>query len=264
MSRHRVFEIVAAAKSGDRTSAVFDIFIVSLILANIAVFIVESVEPIRALAPGFFFWFEACSVAVFTVEYLLRLWTCVENPRFKASVRGRVRHAMTPLALIDLLAIVPFYLPFLGVDLRVFRAFRIFRIARIAKLGRYSRAVRIIGVVLVEKKEEIVTTVGLILVLLLISSTLMYFVEREAQPDLFGNIPQAMWWGVATLTTVGYGDAYPITPLGQLLGAGVSILGIGMFALPTGILGAGFVEELQRLKSQANRKCPHCGEELPR
>lgn len=262
MLRRRTYEIVEAARSGDRASAVFDIVIVTLILANILVFIVESVEPIRAAVPGFFFWFEVGSVGVFTIEYLLRLWSCVENPKYGSGVFGRVRHAMRPLSVIDFLAVAPFYLPFLGVDLRVFRAFRLVRIARIAKLGRYSKAIRLIGVVLVEKKEEMFTTIALMLGLLLVASTLMYFVERDVQPDAFGNIPQAMWWGVSMLTTVGYGDVYPITPLGKLLGAVIAIMGVGMFALPTGILGAGFVEELQNARSEREGKCPHCGGDI--
>jgi len=194
------------------------------------------------------------------VEYLLRVWACVEDRRYQGALRGRLRFLFTAQALIDLLAILPFYLTFLTLDLRFMRALRLFRIVRVAKVGRYMSAFSLFGRVLRSRKEELILSTGVMLILLLLSSCLMYYAENEAQPEQFPNIPSAMWWAVATLTTVGYGDVYPVTALGRLLGAFTAILGIGLFALPTGILGSGFVEEIQARRTPP--VCPHCGKPL--
>jgi voltage-gated potassium channel len=137
----------------------------------------------------------------------------------------------------------------------------LFRLFRIFKISRYSEASRLFGKVLNAKKAELSIAIFFIIILLIVSSSLLFFVEHEAQPNKFSNIPEAMWWGVVTLTTVGYGDIYPITPVGKLLSAIISFLGIGLFALPTGILSAGFIEEI-RSKKELEKKCPHCGERL--
>lgn len=163
------------------------------------------------------------------------------------------------MPLIDLLAIAPFYLPMMGVDLRAFRALRLFRLLRVAKLGRYSMALKLIGHVVRSKREELITTVIFMLLLLLFASSLMYFAERDVQPEVFGSIPESMWWAVTTLTTVGYGDVSPVTPVGKALGSVVAILGVGMFALPTGILGSGFVEAIENQKNDSGI-CPTCGQ----
>jgi len=202
------------------------------------------------------------SIAIFTIEYLLRLWTCTINNRFRDPLMGRIRFALTPLALVDLMAILPFYLPMLiPFDLRFIRAVRLFRLFRLFKIGRYSRSLRTIGNVLKSKKEDLFITVFTVFILLVVASSLMYFVENEAQPEAFSSIPTAMWWGVITLTTVGYGDIYPVTMAGKILGSIISILGIGIFALPTGILASGFAEEIQ--KRRAKRiTCPYCGKDI--
>lgn len=273
--RRRVYQIVEVARPGDRASAAFDLLIITLILANIASFIIESMEAVRAMAATFFWWFEAVSVAVFTGEYVLRVWSCAEIERYRDPLGGRLRFSLRPLLLVDLLAILPFYLPFLAVDLRVLRAFRVMRLARMAKLGRYSTALSLIYRVLRSRRVELITTASIMLLLLLLAATFMYFAERDAQPELFGSIPASMWWAVMTLTTVGYGDTFPITPIGKLMAAVCAVLGVGMFALPTGILGAAFVEELSRSKRAAGpgstrpaaevglRTCPTCGRPLP-
>jgi voltage-gated potassium channel len=166
---------------------------------------------------------------------------------------------MTPLALIDLLAILPFYLPiFVHLDLRIIRILRLFRIFRVFKLARYSESVKILSSVIKRKKEELLIVFFVLFILLIVASSLMYFVENDAQPNVFSSIPMAMWWCIVTLTTVGYGDIYPITVLGRILGGIIALLGIGMFALPTGILASAFAEELQK-KHERPKICPHCG-----
>ena len=260
--KRRVHEILEVAAPGDRASRAFDVFILSLIGLNVLALILETIEPIYTKCPRLFFAFEAASVAIFTAEYLLRIWSCTSAREYASPVRGRLRFAVTPLALIDLLAILPFYVPFVALDLRFFRAVRLLRILRLAKLGRYSQALRTIGRVVAAKRAELGVTVFVLLLLLLISSCMMYFAEHDAQPQAFSSIPAAMWWAVVTLTTVGYGDVCPTTLAGKLVGAVMAVLGIGMLALPTGILGAGFLAEMQKRK-RPPKTCPHCGKQLP-
>jgi voltage-gated potassium channel len=230
-----------------------------LIVANVIALVMETVEPIRASAPAFFFWLERTTIALFSVEYLLRLWSATADARFARPVSGRARWAATPLAIFDLLAFLPALLPFVGVDLR---AARVLRLARMAKLGRYSTAVQTVSRVIRSKRDELVTMLMLLCLLLVVSATLLYFAERSAQPEAFNSIPAAMWWAIATLTTVGYGDLYPITPIGRLFGGLVTVVGIAMLAIPTGILGAAFVEETQNRESNPTLVCPHCGEPI--
>ena len=258
--RRRLWEVVEVARPGDRASRIFDSAILGLIVLNVVAVIVESMGSMQARYGAFFSRFEVFSVAVFTVEYAIRVVACVEDGRFRGPVLGRLRFMLTPLALVDLVAILPFYLAFMEVDLIFVRALRLFRILRIAKIGRYLSAFSLFGRVLRSRKEELVLTTGLMFVLLLVDSCLMYFAETEAQPEQFPDIPAAMWWAVATLTTVGYGVVYPVTGIGRLLGAVVAILGICLFALPTGILGSGFVEEIQARRELP--VCPHCGKSL--
>lgn len=256
--RQRVNEILEPANEGDRSSRAFDLFIVLLIAVNTLAIVLESVAETYAAAPFIFDWLERVSVIVFTVEYALRVWSCVSSPRFASPVRGRLRFILTPMATIDLLAIIPFYLPMIGIDLRFIRAVRLLRVFRTLKFGRYSRALQSFGRVFQAKREQLLMSALVMSLLLLLSSALMYYAERDAQPDVFGSIPSAMWWAVMTLTTVGYGDVYPVTQIGRLLGSVIAILGVGAFALPAGILGAGFVEEMQ-MNRRKTKVCPHCG-----
>jgi len=261
--RGRVHEILAHSQAEDTVSKGFDAFIVGLILLNVVAMIVESVQRVYCLVPRCFDAFELFSVAVFSLEYLLRIWSCVEAPEYARPILGRLRFAFSPLAIIDAMAVLPFYLPFLGVDLRVFRMFRLFRvmrIMRIAKLARYSDALQMLLRVVKSRKDQLFSAVFILLILLIVAATLVYYAENEAQPKAFSSIPAAMWWAAITLTTVGYGDMYPITPMGKILAAMIAMLGIGMFALPTAILGAAFLEDLDRNKKP--RKCPHCGKEI--
>jgi len=256
--RNRVYEILEPADEGDRASRAFDVFILGLITLNVVALVVETVETAYRLSPAFFWWFELISVIVFSIEYVLRIWSCTSDPVYASPVRGRLRFAVTPLAQIDLFAVLPFYLPFLGVDFRFARAVRLFRLFRVAKLGRYSSALQTLGRVFASRKEQLAITVSVLLMLLLSASSLIYFFEHDAQPQVFSSIPAAMWWGVAAVSPVSSADVYPVTATGKALSAVIAILGIGMFALPTGILGAAFVEELDEGK-RGPQVCPHCG-----
>jgi voltage-gated potassium channel len=251
--RRRTWEILEVAAPDDRASRLVDLSIMSLIIANVVMMIIETVESIHAAAPALFTWFEVVSVTVFSAEYLLRLWSCPTDLRYRAPVRGRIRFALSAMAVIDLLAVLPFYLTFLNFDLRFLRALRLFRLFRLAKLTRYLGVLQLFGRVARESREQLVTSLLFLGFLLLCSSSLMYFAEREAQPQAFGSIPAAAWWAVTTLTTVGYGDVTPVTALGRLLAAAIAILGIGLFAIPAGIISAGFVGELEERKRARRR-----------
>ena len=264
--RQRVHRLLEPATAGDRASRIFDICLLSLIALNILATVLGTVDAISVRFGRALRVFETVSVMVFTVEYLLRLWSAPEDHRYAGRLRGRVRLAATPLALIDLAAIVPFYLVLVFpaavvLDLRFPRAIRLMRVFRLFKIGRYSASMKTMARVLRRKKEELGITAFIVVVLLILASSLMYFAEHEAQPGIFSSIPAAMWWGVETLTTVGYGDAVPTTALGKVLGMIISILGIGLFALPAGILGSGFIQEIQESR-QSPGTCPHCGREI--
>lgn len=157
--------------------------------------------------------------------------------------------------MIDLLAIAPFYVgtAVFAFDLRVLRALRLFQFLRLLKLVRYSEAMQRFGRVAARKRDDLVLSTAGSSLLLVVASSLMYFVERDAQPETFSSIPATLWWGVVTLTTVGYGNVYPVTTAGKLLGGVVAVLGVGLFALPASILASGFIEE-----GSEPRRCPHC------
>ena len=257
--KERTNEILDKAQAGDRTSRLIDLFIMGLIVLNVVAVILETVEAVLVSYGWLFEVFDAFSVGVFTIEYLMRMWSCTADDRFARPVRGRLRYFFTPLALVDLIAILPFYLPLVTtVDLRVLRAMRLLRLF---KLGRYSTSLQTLANVLRKHSGELLVTLFVLLIMLVIASTLMYFAENSAQPHAFSSIPSSMWWGIVTLTTVGYGDTYPVTGVGKVLGAVIALLGIGMFALPAGILGSGFAEEIDRRKKEGGI-CPHCGREM--
>ena len=247
------------AAPGDHVSRTCDIFLVSLICANILALILGSIKSVRDASPNAFMAFEAVSVGIFTLEYVLRVWSYTEEPRYSRPVSGRIKFIFSPIQLLDLLAIVPFFLVFLGLDLRALRAVRL--LARAARLSRYFTGLRTLGGVLQAKRYELFTVMLVLMVLLILASSLMFFAEHEVQPEAFSSIPAAMWWTIVTLTTVGYGDVYPVTSMGRLLAGFIAILGIGFFALPAGILGSGFLEEVQRRQPEP-RVCPHCGMEI--
>ncbi len=260
-AKRRAHQIVNSPEDGSRASRLFDQTIFTLIGFTSLAIVLETIAPIAEVAQGAFEVFEVITVAVFSVEYILRVWSCTEDPEYAHPLWGRLRFAVQPLTLVDLLAILPFYVPLAGIDLRIAR---VLRLLRLLKLTRYSESMSIIGDVLRSRREALISTLFVGFVLLLFASAMMYLAEREAQPEGFSSIPAAMWWGMVTLTTVGYGDLFPVTPLGRGLGAAVALLGIGLFALPAGILGSAFVEELDRRRSPEpeNPTCPHCGKSL--
>lgn len=272
--KRRIYLMVEKAEPGDKASARFDRFIISVIVINMVVILLETVQYLKQAYAGYFQAFEITVVIIFGIEYILRLWTITEEEQYSHPLWGRLKYIFSLEAIIDLLAIVPFFVPFIiKTDPYFLSGLRLLRLLRLFKLGRYSAAVTMVQNVIRSRREELTITFGTVLIMLVISSTLMYYIEHEAQPDNFSSIPATMWWGVATLTTVGYGDVFPVTPLGKLLGAFIAILGIGVFALPAGIIASGFESELSKRKKAEEddalahlppvappNYCPHCGE----
>lgn len=233
---------------GDRNSTrcrVFQTFIVTLIVLNGVAVILESNQDLRDGYTRLFYLFEIFSVIIFTVEYAGRVWVCAEHTRYAhlPAWRARLKYVCTPMALIDLLAIAPFYLSlFIAIDLRFLRFFRLFRLL---KLSHYFDGLKIFSEVIKSEASAISSALLTMLILIIVSACLMFTVETAAQPDVFDSIIEAIWWSVVTLTTVGYGDITPVTYGGKILAIGIMLLGIGTMALPAGILAARFSEELQ-------------------
>lgn len=259
--KRKIYNILETSEKKGDLSWWFDVFLITLILLNVVAIVLESVKSIRTAYQDFFYYFEVFSVIFFSVEYVLRLWVANETPAFKKPFIGNIRYALTPLSLIDLLAVLPFYLPFFGVDLRSLRMLRLFRLFRFLKIVRYMKALSLINEVVKEKREELAISTLFTLFMLLITSSIMYYIERDGPSDAFTSIPETMWWGIATLTTVGYGDVYPETGMGKFLGGIIAILGIGLFALPTGILASGFSEQIAKTK-ETTITCPNCKFEI--
>ncbi len=244
--RQRVYEVIEVGRGDHRLSRLFDLTILTLILLNVAAVVLETVPAYEARYRPQFEAFNVFSVAVFTVEYLLRLWTAVEVPflRRYPPWKARLKLAATPALIIDLFAILPFYLQaFTGIDLRLLR---VLRLLRFLKLSRYSPALHTLMRVLANERRTLLGACLLLVTALLFAASGIYLIESQAQPDKFGSIPDSAWWAIATLTTVGYGDAVPITPLGRIFGGFVMVTGLCILALPVAIISAGFAQEASR------------------
>ena len=244
--RTRIYNILEMTDPQDFLSRAFSLFIVTLISLNVLCIVLESIPELDLLYRTQFFAIEIVSTVIFALEYSLRLWSCVESEtENKAPLKSRIKYALSPLAIVDLLAFLPSILQviFPGIDLRFLR---VLRLLRVFKLTRYFTSFELLLNVLHEERKNLAGIFFLLLVILTLAASALYLVERDMQPDKFGSIPQAMWWAIAALTTVGYGDVYPLSPAGKVLGSLVTIVGIGMVALPSGILASAFSEQMRR------------------
>jgi len=257
--KERLYRILEQPEASDRLARAWNLAIMGAIAISTLAVIVETVESVNHQLRPILQTIELASLGLFGTEYLLRLWVITCSPRYAHPLFGRLRFAITPLALIDLLAIAP-ALVATRVDLRFLRIARLARVLRVLKLARYSQGIGLIGRVVKRKREELLVALGFFLILLVMASALMYFAEHDAQPKAFSSIPAAMWWAVVTMTTLGYGDVYPVTVAGRILAGITALLGIAAFALPTSILGAGFLAELDGAAKR--EKCPRCGAEV--
>jgi len=260
-ARRRLYEILEDDEVRDLTSCVLNIGILTLIVLNVLAVMLETVESIGSQYKTELRIFEIFSVMVFTVEYLLRLWVCTLRPGYAAPVGGRVRYALRPMALVDLVAILPFYLPMVFVfDLRFVRALRLFRLLRLFKVGRYSKALTLMVRVFRDKKEELGVAAFAAAIMFCIVSALMYHLESAAQPEAFSSIFATMWWTVSALSPMASGLT-PVTQSGKILAGIAAFGGVAMFALPAGILASGFSRAIAAQK-ESTLTCPRCGAEV--
>lgn len=259
-----VYDVIREDDENTIYGNIFDWTIISLIIINILLVFIDTFNPpqwFQNVSSGI----EIFSIIIFTIEYIMRLWTADLKYTECGAVKARIRHIFSFMAIIDLLAILPFYLPFVfPIDLRILRALRILRLFRLFKVSRYTTAFQTIGIVFKRKAHQLISSVFVVALLMVIASLLMYNVEHDAQPEVFTNAFSGLWWAVATLTTVGYGDIYPITALGKLLSAVIALLGIGLVAVPSGIISAGFIEIVEKNDEPDDKKqyCPYCGHKL--
>lgn len=251
--KKRIFDIIQIGKKDDLTSRAFDIFIVLTIITNIAVLFLDTFDELSAYAP-LFKTVESVTVVIFCVEYLLRIWTA----EYLYPGRGRLKAVLNFLVsfdgIVDLCTILPFF--FLS-GFIAFRMLRVVRIFHLFRINAYYDSFNVITSVLYEKKNQIISSVFIIMVLIMASSLCMYSAEHEVQPGVFNNAFSGIWWSISTILTVGYGDIYPVTILGRIMAIIISFLGVGVVAIPTGIISAGFVEQytqLQMARSTDNMK----------
>jgi voltage-gated potassium channel len=237
--------------------------IISLIILNVIAVILETVPEIYHPYQKEFGYFDIFSITVFSIEYILRVWSATVEVKYKHPFKGRLKYMFSLGAMIDLLAILPSFLhSFIGLDLRVLRILRLARFLRLFRLTSYMKSTKMVVDVFRLRVNELLLSLVLAFFLIIISSSIMYFAEHEAQPKEFKSIPHAIYWSVITLTTTGYGDVVPKTTIGRFMTGVMILIGIGIFALPAGIITAGFLEEFRKAKS-ARIRCPHCGELLP-
>lgn len=269
--RKRLYITLAPREKGGFWERTFEIILIAIITLNMMAIIISSIPKFYEVYGRFFYEFEIFSAVFFALEYIARVYSVVEHPRYRHPIKGRLRYMVSPLAIVDLLAFLPslifIFLPF-TLDLRFLRLFRLTALFRIFKFTRYLRALDIFKRVVLERKEQLLLSFILLLFVLIIISFSMYYVERDVQPEKFSSIPATMWWSVVTLTTVGYGDIVPVTALGKSLAGIFTLAGVGLLALPAGILSAGFYEVLLRedkhkdKENGESKRCPHCGEPI--
>lgn len=247
--RKRVSEIIEVGYDQDWLSRFYDIVNALAIVVNLAASILYTFEPVRLQYGWLVLALEQVTVAFFAVDYCLRLWTARALSPGLSEPRAVLRYALSFSGVVDLLSFLPYYLPvFFPSGAVAFRMFRVVRIFRLFRINAYYDSLNVITQVITSKRQQLLSSVFIILVLMLASSLCMYSLEHEAQPEVFTNAFSGIWWSVSTLLTVGYGDIYPITTVGKLFGIVITFLGVGMVAIPTGIISAGFVDQYSRIK----------------
>jgi voltage-gated potassium channel len=262
-TKKQVHILLHPTVGNSKLDKIINTFLITLIILNVIVVILETEHDIYIQHQSFFKNFDTISVIIFSIEYVLRVWSATHEKKYKHWFWGRLRYMLTWGALIDLVSILPFYLhAFIVLDLRVFRILRLLRLLRVFRLASYMKSTRMIINVFRTRAHELSISLILIVGLIIVSACVMYFVEHPAQPDKFSSILATLWWSIVTLTTVGYGDIIPVTLMGKILTAVISLCGVALFALPAGIITAGFLEEIKKIKKPRIHNCPHCGQPL--
>ena len=247
--RRRAFELLETAEGRSKLSRIVDLLLIVLIVGSVVAVVLESMESFAVRFDNALYWFEVVTISVFSIEYALRVWSCVEAETAgkHSDLSTRLRFMLSFHAIIDLLAVLPYYLLTLGLlggfDLRFLRAVRLLRVL---KLARYSPALNMLIITINENGRALAAAFLILITVMLLAASGIYYFERNVQPEDFGSIPASMWWAFATLTTVGYGDVTPITAGGKIFGALITVIGIGMVALPTSILATGYAQQLER------------------
>lgn len=247
--RRRVSEIIEAGKANDWVSRGYDILSTLILLINVTVTILYTFDEMELRYGDILLLLEAITVAFFAVDYFLRVWTVRFVYPGRSEIQAIRKYVFSFTGIIDLLSFLTYYLPvFIPAGAAVFRMFRVIRIFRLFQINAYYDSLNVIAEVISNKRQQLFSSVFIILVLMVASSLCMYSLEHEAQPEVFSNAFSGIWWSVSTLLTVGYGDIYPITTLGKVFSIFITFLGVGMVAIPTGIISAGFVDQYSRLK----------------
>lgn len=262
----RIFEIIQSANDGDFTSKVFDIFIMFIIVIN-SISMIIGTFGLSESGKFIIQVLDITTTIIFSIEYILRIWTAPLMYPHKKAFAARIRYIVSFMAIIDLLAILPFYLPmFIPFNLKSLLLLRTIRIFRVFKMNRYTNALDKVIIVFKAKSSQLLSSMLIVFMLIILSSILMFNIESAAQPEKFRNIFDSMWWSIATFTTVGYGDIYPVTVMGKILSTIIAFLGIGAVAVPTGIISVGFVEQIEKNtdKEEKSEKhyCPYCGKRI--
>jgi voltage-gated potassium channel len=246
---------------------VINVFIIVLIILNVIAVMLETVPSLNdeAHERELFYYFDWFSVIIFSIEYVLRVWSSNHEEKYRHSFWGRLKYMVSPGAIIDLLAILPSYLhAIIGLDLRVLRMLRLLRFFRLFRLTAYMQSAQMITNVFKKRINELLLSFVLVIFLIILASCIMYFAEHLHPENMykFTSIPATVWWSVVTLTTTGYGDMYPMTVLGKAMGALIMMTGIAFFALPAGIITAGFIDEFRQIRVKKTHRCPNCGEQI--
>lgn len=266
--KHLIFKVLNDNPDENKFSRAFDIFIFILIVTAIISLILQTDNVLDYEGDLYFAFIDWSIITVFTIEFILRLWTCTYIPEYSSPIMGRIKYFFNPLMIIDFISIVPFYLTFITINfvfLRIIRLFCIF--IRVLKRTRYSKGLRMIGQSFLNVKEELVLTLFILLTIMLLAATFLYLVEKNANGDAFSSIPNSLYWCILTFTTLGSDHAEPVTVMGKISAAVISIVGIMIFALPTAIFTTAYIEEIQKYKEAQNngtepKVCPHCGKSI--
>ena len=247
--RARLFKMVSVGVIDEPVNQFYDVISTGALIVNLVVSVMATFDNLTAAYGNTFVLVEQVTVFFFGIDYVLRVLTAPELYPGEKKERAMAKYCLSVSGIIDLLSFLPYYLPvFFPSGLAAFRMFRVIRVLRLFRINAYYDSLNVITEVLKSKRQQLLSSVFIISTLMLASSLCMYSLEHEAQPDVFKNAFSGIWWAASTLLTVGYGDIYPITPLGKLFGICITFLGVGMVAIPTGIISAGFVEQYSRLQ----------------
>jgi voltage-gated potassium channel len=259
-----IYNIIRDDDKNNLPSIFFHAVIIILIFINVAAVFLNTFDDIRILIEPYYSIINTISIIVFTIEYILRVWTASITFPNLSFIKSRLKYYFTAKALIDFLVLFSFYLPLLFfTNIDILRTLRLFRIFSLIKINRYSKALSLLGLVIRKKSAQLLSSIFIVSILLIFASLLMFYIENDAQPGAFDNAFSSLWWAISALTTVGYGDIYPITTIGKLLGIIISLMGIALIAIPTGIISAGFrsVDEKDTINSD-KKYCSYCGNKL--